>query len=231
MYEVIRRDLLAQVRRGLLKAGDRLPSEPELSARFGVSRMTVRQAIDRLVGEHVVVRRRGSGTYVTASSRYRRLNKLGAFADEIGLGDADIRTEVRDAAALSPPDEVASRLGLKAGQQVVRLLRLRLVDGAPAALQESWLPYALAPDLAREPLLDGSLYRTLADRWGVQVKWAEQEISAAAATADQAELLRVPAGSPLVTIVRLTFAGAEHPVELAHSWTRPEFPLVTRLDA
>ncbi|MFB9836936.1 GntR family transcriptional regulator [Actinoallomurus acaciae] len=231
IYEVIRRDLLSQIRDGVLRTGDRLPSEPELAAQFGVSRMTVRQAIDQLVIDHVVVRRRGSGTYVTSAPRYRRLNRLAPFRDEIGVGDADVRTEIRERRELVAPPDVAERLLLKEGQKVVRLVRLRTVDGEPAALQESWVPYALAPNLAREDLVEGSLYRTLSERWGVAVKWAEQQISAAAATEEQASLLGVPMGGPLMTIVRLTFSGAESPVELAHSWTRPEYPLLTRLDA
>jgi GntR family transcriptional regulator len=108
---------------------------------------------------------------------------------------------------------------------------VRVVDGTPAAIQESWLSYAVAPGIAREELVDGSLYRTLAERWGLRVRWAEQEISATPATSEQAEWLEVAVGSPLVAIIRRTFGDGSKHIEYARSWTRPEFPLIMRLDA
>jgi GntR family transcriptional regulator len=232
MYEVIYGDLLSQIRAGTLAPDDRLPSEPALASQYGVSRMTVRQALDQLEAEHLVVRRRGSGTYVAQpSSTYRRMNRLGSFRDEMGIGDSEVETEVKFQGAVVPPDDVRGRLGLKPRQKAIRLLRVRLVSGVPAALQESWLPYSLAPQLAREELIGGSLYRTLLERWGVKLKWAEQTISAVAATAEQAAWLGVEEGSPLISITRVAFTDDATPIELAHSWTRPEFPLFARLEA
>jgi GntR family transcriptional regulator len=193
--------------------------------------MTVRQALDQLGAERLVLRRRGSGTYVAPPpSTYRRLNRLTSFRDEIGVGDADVRTDVKFQGAVVPPEEVRAGLSLKPRQKAVRLLRVRVVEATPAAIQESWLPYSLAPQLAREALVEGSLYRTLRERWGIKLKWAEQTISAAAATGEQADWLGIDAGSPLITINRLAHADDGTPVELAHSWTRPEFPLFTRLE-
>ncbi|MFC4009309.1 GntR family transcriptional regulator [Nonomuraea purpurea] len=229
MYEVIYGDLLSQIKAGALAPGDRLPSEPTLASQYGVSRMTVRQALDQLEAEHVVVRRRGSGTYVAQpSSTYRRMNRLGSFGEEMGV--SEVSTEMKFQGAVVAPDEVRTRLGLKPRQKATRLLRVRLVSGSPAAVQESWLPYSLAPQLAREELVGGSLYRTLFERWGVKLKWAEQTISAVAADAERAGWLGVAQGSPLIWITRVAFADDGTPIELAHSWTRPEFPLLARLE-
>ncbi|MFE9446468.1 GntR family transcriptional regulator [Streptomyces sp. NPDC006602] len=231
MYEVIYRDLARQLSCGTLKPGDRLPSEGEMAEHYGVSRMTVRQAVGRLTDERRLVRRRGAGTFVAEHhATYRKVHTLGPFSEDIGRGDAAIDTLVRVQQVTDAPAEVSDRLGLKPRQKVIRLLRVRVVDGQPAAIQDSWIPYGLAPALAEEELLGGSLYRTLADRFGIRLTWAEQEVSAAAASDEWAALLQVPAGTPLIAITRLTHSEGVGPVEFAHSWSRPEFPLLIRLE-
>ncbi|MER8006847.1 GntR family transcriptional regulator [Streptomyces sp. NPDC094149] len=231
MYEVIYRDLERQLSCGTLKPGDRLPSEGDMADRYGVSRMTVRQAVGRLTDERRLIRRRGAGTFVAEhQATFRKVHTLGPFSEDIGRGDAAIDTLVHVRQIADAPQEVSDRLGLKPRQKVIRLLRVRVVDGRPAAIQDSWIPYGLAPALADEELLGGSLYRTLADRFGIRLSWAEQEVSAAAADAEQAALLQVPPGTPLIAITRLAHSDGAGPVEFAHSWSRPEFPLLIRLE-
>ncbi|MBK0868928.1 GntR family transcriptional regulator [Saccharopolyspora sp. HNM0986] len=229
MYEVIRGDLLEQITTGSLPPEDRLPSEKELAERYGVSRMTVRQALDALVRERLVVRRRGAGSFVAPPRvRSRRLNRLGPFGDEVA--EEVTTTELRRA-VVHPPGRVGEVLGLDETAEVVRLFRLRTVDGTPAAVQESWVPVAAAPGLARAELVAGSLYRTLAERCGVAVSWAEQEITACAATKELAGLLQVAVRAPLTEAHRTAHDESGLAVEYALSWTRPEFPFVVRLDA
>jgi GntR family transcriptional regulator len=231
MYEVIYGDLDRQISHGTLKPGDRLPSEGEIAEHYGVSRMTVRQAVGRLTDERRLVRRRGAGTFVADHhATYRKVHTLGPFSEDIGRGDTTIDTRIHVQQVAEPPEQVSDRLGVKPRQKVIRLLRVRVVDGRPAAIQDSWIPYGLAPALAQEELLGGSLYRTLADRFGIRLTWAEQEVSAAAADAEQASLLQVQPGTPLITITRLTHSDGTGPVEFARSWTRPEFPLFIRLE-
>jgi GntR family transcriptional regulator len=232
MYQVIYDDLASRISAGDLGPQEKLPSEWELAEQFGVSRMTVRQALDRLADEHMLVRRRGAGTFVAPQGKsYRRLNRLSPFRHEVGVGNAKVETVVHERESAPPPEEVRQRLGLKPRAAAVRLLRVRIVDGVPAAIQESWVPYAVAPMLARVDLVDGSLYQTLRDLHGVEVRWADQEISAAAADPQQAAWLDVPVGSPLMKITRTTHGPSSRPVEFAHSWTLPRFPLFIRLEA
>ncbi|MFF9098454.1 GntR family transcriptional regulator [Streptomyces sp. NPDC014776] len=231
MYEVIYQDLDRQLSSGTLRPGDRLPSEGEMAEHYGVSRMTVRQAVGRLTDERRLVRRRGAGTFVADhQATFRKVHSLGPYSEDIGRGDAVIDTVVHLREVADAPEDVSDRLGLKPRQKVTRLLRLRVVDGQPAAIQDSWIPYGLAPSLADDELLDGSLYRTLVDRFGIRLTWAEQEVSAAAANAEQAALLQVPPGTPLIAITRLTHGDENGPVEFARSWSRPEFPLLIRLE-
>ncbi|PKW16504.1 GntR family transcriptional regulator [Saccharopolyspora spinosa] len=232
MYEVIRDDLIDQITTGALPSESRLPSEKELAEQYGVSRMTVRQALDSLGRDRLVVRRRGSGTFVAPPrARSRRLNRLGPFSDDVA-GNVDTVTTIElRREVLKPPSDIAKILGLGASDEAVQLVRLRTVDDTPAAVQDSWIPLTIAPGLARSNLIDGSLYHTLAERCGVAVSWADQEITAAPATNELARWLDVKVNAPLIEAHRTTHDEAGRTVEYARSWTRPEFPFVVRLDA
>jgi GntR family transcriptional regulator len=231
-YQVIYEDLSSQISSGALGPDAQLPSETALAQRYGVSRMTVRQAVRQLQEEHRLTRRRGAGTFVTRpSGPRRRLNRLRSFADEIDATPSRVRNVVLRREVVTPPDDVVGELDLGEQQDVVLLERVRWVDDEPAAVQESWVPYAVAPMLAREDLAGDSLYRTLQERYGLRLGWAEQEVAASAATAAQAESLAVPEGSPLIATRRRTFDDTASPVEFARSWMRPEFPVVLRLEA
>lgn len=232
MYQIIYDDLASRISAGELAPEERLPSELSLAEQFGVSRMTIRQALDRLAQEQLLLRRPGAGTFVAhPGTRYRKLDRLSSFREDVGVGNAEVKTIMHAQELVQPPQDVREHLRLKQRAAAIRLLRVRIVEGTPASIQESWVPYAVAPSLAREELRDGSLYQTLRDVHGVQMRWAEQEISAAAADERQSSWLAVPPGSPLVLITRTTYASSTEPVEFAHSWTRPEFPLFIRLEA
>ncbi|CAM5742375.1 hypothetical protein SALBM311S_00508 [Streptomyces alboniger] len=145
MYEVIYRDLDRQLSCGTLKAGDRLPSEGEMAEHYGVSRMTVRQAVGRLTDERRLLRRPGAGTFVwpAITPLTARSTPSDRSREDIGRGDAVIDTLVHVQQLLDAPEEVSDRLRLKPRQKVVRLLRVRVVDGLPAAIQDSWIPFGL----------------------------------------------------------------------------------------
>ena len=230
-YQVIYEDLSSQISSGALEADARLPSESDLAQRYGVSRMTVRQAVRQLQDEHLLVRRRGSGTFVTRpSAQRRRLNRLGSFAQEMGADETRVRTELLARETTAAPEEARECLGLPPGRETIRIERVRLIDDRPAALQVSWLPYALVPLLARVELTGGSLYRTIREHYGLRLSWADMEVSATAATAAQARMLDVRRGAPLIASVRITHDHSSTAVEYARSWTRSEFPLSIRLE-
>ena len=233
IYRVIADDLLAQITSGELPVASQLPSEAEMASRYGVSRMTVRQAMDQLENLKVIVRHQGSGSYVRDAPKHLRgMNGLRSFAAEIsGDGSAVENRVVAQESVSAPPAEVAKELVTARSSQFVRLARVRMVDGVPAAYQEAWIPFSVAPGLAREELIEGSLYRTLAERYGVELGWANQIISSTLATKALAGLLDEKAGSPLLTIRRTTYSKRNVPIEFVKSWTRKGFPLAQRLEA
>ncbi|PWV57623.1 MULTISPECIES: GntR family transcriptional regulator [Nocardiopsis] len=231
-YQVIYDDLFAQITSGALESGAKLESEPELARRYQVSRMTVRQALDLLLADELVTRKRGSGTFVRENPRRgRRLNRLRSFAEELAGADEAVSSQILAATEEKAPEEVAEGLGLEVDGAVNRIRRLRLVDGVAAAVQDAWVPYAVAPGLAREPLVDGSLYRTLTERYGLKLRWANQTMTAALLDKAEAELLSAKEGGAVLHSLRVTYSDAERAIEFTNSWTLPEFPLLLRIDA
>jgi GntR family transcriptional regulator len=231
IYQVIVRDITDQIVNEQLKPGDRLDSELRLAEHYGVSRMTLRQALGELESSGLVLRRHGSGTFVaTPRNLHRRVNQLGAFHEEMGLDAKVIKTRLLTQEVIVPDERVAADLQLAAGQTTSHLVRLRSLEGAPIALQESWIPYLLAPALGRGGLVDGSLYKTMKQRADLEVKSAEQAVSAASADAELAALLHVPEGSPVMSIRRVSFAASGDPIEVAQSHTVPSLPMIVRLE-
>ncbi|WBU36849.1 GntR family transcriptional regulator [Homoserinibacter sp. YIM 151385] len=232
MYRVIYDDIVAQIRSGVLEPAAQLPSEHELAKQYGVSRMTVRQAMDLLGSDELVIRKQGSGTFVREHARLgRRFNRLRSFADELVDSEVPITSEIVRAELAAATPAVAAALRLDVDDPVSRLTRVRLVDGVPAALQDAWVPYAIAPGITREPLVEGSLYRTLAERHHVELRWADQSMTAALLGEEEAALLRVPPGGAVLHGLRTTYSTREEPVEFTSGWTLPSFPLLLRIDA
>ncbi|GAA1869093.1 GntR family transcriptional regulator [Asanoa iriomotensis] len=219
-YQRIRHVLRQELERGALVPGDRMPTERELVERFGVAHMTVRHAIDGLVRDGLVVRRRGSGTFVVRTRPMARsATRLQSFSDE--LGGAVVGGRVIRQQEIRPDRDVAEALAMSWNGRVVELVRVRTVDGTPASLQQVFIPFKFAPGLARDDLTDRSLYQYLAEA-GVTLDRAEQRMFAVAAQDWHAELLGVPISTPLLAAERLSRDPENHPVELARTWSHPD---------
>lgn len=172
------------------RPGDRLPSERELSARWGIARMTARHAMDTLVAEGLAVRRQGSGTYVAPQPMVRFLGLTSFTQDmrERGL----IPGSRLLAFGIQPADAaLAGRLRVPPGERTVSFTRLRLGSGEPMAVETVWIPAALVPGL--EPTeLDGSLYELLARRYRIATGAASITIQPVLPDASTRALLAIP---------------------------------------
>lgn len=171
-----RHSLRAQLRELIAAAsvGDRLPSERELSVRWGVARMTLRRAVDSLVAEGIVERRHGSGTYVTPQP-FVRLLGLTSFSQDMrdrGLVPSSRLLAFRVTHADVP---LAGQLRIQVGDPVLSFTRLRLASGDPMAVETVWIPQKLVPGLAGADLI-GSLYDLLTDRYRIATGAAKVSI-------------------------------------------------------
>jgi DNA-binding GntR family transcriptional regulator len=211
LYFQIAENLKAAIEDGTLKPGERLDNELELTERLGVSRPTVRQAVQRLVEQGLVVRRRGLGTMVVAP-RILRSVALTSLYDDLYANHRDPATTILSSTEIKAADELASILSLPAGAPVLSVERLRLADGIPLAMMHNFLPAGLLTGPVEDALEKTGLYELLRRR-GVRLNAGEQVIGARRATAQEARLLQAPRNATLLTMTRTTFDPAGRPVE------------------
>lgn len=202
-YLRIERDLRSMIGAGTLRVGTRLASEAALGARYGVSRMTVRHALDRLEAAGLVVRRQGVGTFVAHDKVERLASRLLGFQEDAIAHGLETATTVLDH-ALGPAGDDARALAAEPDDVVLRVRRLRFAAGDPIGLNT----VVVAPpfvDALRDLDYVASWYDGVAAALGVQVAEADQTIEAVASDRDLSRSLDVAAGAPLLRVTRITY--------------------------
>lgn len=222
LYVQIKETIKASILDGQMRPGDQLPPETELVKQYGVSRMTVRQAILELVNEGLLYRRRGKGTFVAQPKITQGLCGLTSFTEDMETRGLRPSGRVLSLGKVPADKEVADLLGVQAAAPVVRLERLRLADGRPMALEVSHLPVPRFEWLLREDLSDRSLYRLLRDACGLDLARARQTIEVAVANPCEAAILKVHAGAPLLRMERVAFDRKGEAVEAVRSLYRAD---------
>ncbi|HEY8497912.1 MAG TPA: GntR family transcriptional regulator [Limnochordales bacterium] len=222
LYHRIHDQLRDDIESGVLRPGDRIPTEAELSARFGVSRTTVKQAIQQLVHAGLVYRIQGKGTFVGQPRIPRRLVGLISFHEEMRQRGFTPSTELLESAVVPAARHVARALGLEPGAPVLRLVRRRLADGAPIALQTHYLPGEMG-ELADDPqVATGSLYEAMERRFGQRPTVGREEYTAVVVSGDDARRLGVPDHSPALAVRRYASLADGRPVEYTESLLRAD---------
>lgn len=196
-------DLLAELAVTELGPDAAIPSERELMATYGVSRATVRKAIDTLVTDGLLHRIHGKGTFVARPRLESRLH-LASFSQDMRRRGLTPSTRSLGIERERPPADVAAALGLGPDGEAWKIERVRLADGQPIALEQGWYPQAPLPDLDREDL-SGSLYEILAAR-GHTIDAAEQTLWGESADQTLARRLDAPLHTPLLVFRRVSTA-------------------------
>lgn len=203
--------------------GEQIGSERALAERLGVGRTVLRQAIDRLEREGTVRRAigRSGGLFFHDGRIQRHLNTVEGVPDMVLHQGRTISTRVLRAEVGVPEPDEYRRLALDPGAAVMRVRRLRLVDGISWSLDHSTLPTSRFPGLLSRDLT-GSLYRVLASEYALELDHADETIEAVPASAEQAAVLAVPEGSALLKICRVAWDVTGAPVEYAHDLFRAD---------
>jgi DNA-binding GntR family transcriptional regulator len=212
LYFQLAEQLEAAIVTGTLTPGSRLENEVELAGRCGLSRPTVRQAIQHLVDKGLLVRKRGVGTQVV-QAQVKRPIELTSLYDDLAAAQRSPRTKVLELVTVPADDEIAKDLGVAPGTDVIRMRRLRLSDSEPLALLTNHLPTDIV-DLTAERLERHGLYEILRTA-GVNLRIANQTIGARGATTAEANLLDERRGVPLLTMTRTAFDDKGRAVEYA----------------
>lgn len=217
MFEQIQERLERAIATGELAAHERIPSERELSARYGVSRMTIRQAIGALARSGALYARSGKGTFVADHKIEQPLQRLTSFTEDMLARGMRPSSRLLEAGRIGAPLEIAEALGVPPGAELVRIRRVRLADGEPLALETAQLPHARCPGILSHDLASRSLYDILHAEYGISLARARQTIEAATPDDDERRLLHLPDGVPVLRIRRLTHAADDSPIEFVRS--------------
>jgi GntR family transcriptional regulator len=223
LYQQIKGLILQSLQAGEWKPGEAIPSEMDLAARFRVSQGTVRKAIDELAAENLVLRRQGKGTFVsTHAEQHVRYRFLRLVPDSGNEGPA--QRSILECRRMRAPAEVARALALRTSDPVVQVRRILSFGGVPTILEDMWLPGNTFKGLSAEQLAahQGPTYALFELEFGVRMVRAEEKIRALAADAQQAQLLALPEGAPLLSVERLSYTYNDVPMELRRGLYRTD---------
>jgi GntR family transcriptional regulator len=213
LYYQLAERISEQIQTGELNPGTQLPSERELSEQFGISRMTVRQAIAYLVRQGALVVKQGVGTFVAEPKlAYDALHLLG-FTEEMIRQGGTAASRTLEQTVITPPRGVVTGLNLELDDTVVKIVRLRLSGETPLLLETIFIPATLCPGLEQENLATKSLYALLEQQYGLHLKRTKQIIEATIANDYESRLFGIEAGTAMVLLEGVTYDDQERPVE------------------
>jgi GntR family transcriptional regulator len=215
LYEILR----GSIDSGEWQPGDMIPPESELTERYGVSRTTVRQVLDRLVNEGLIYRQRGRGSFVAHPTVEQALVRIISFTDDMHQRGFTPGTEVLSSGLVPAPVDIARRLEIEPGEELAHLKRLRLAEGEPMSVEESFLVHRHCPgildgDYASKPLREALLGH------GIRWQHARQTIRAILAPVDLARVLAIEPLAALLFTERVSYSQQHIPVEFLRIYYR-----------
>ncbi|RMF52818.1 MAG: GntR family transcriptional regulator, partial [Bacteroidetes bacterium] len=214
--------LREQIEQGVFGVDARLPSENQLGERFGVSRITVRRALQTLENEGLIYRRQGLGSFVRDHRVRQGLVRLTDFVEDMMQAGLTPASRVLFHGPEPAPPEAAAALEVEPGTTVVRLDRLRLGDGVPLAFDRTWLPVFYAQLLEGHDLTAETIYHILERDYGIPVLRGRYRIEAVNATEDLADHLDVPVGRALLRISRTSFTEGDRRIYFQQRYYRSD---------
>ncbi|RKX79097.1 MAG: GntR family transcriptional regulator [Spirochaetes bacterium] len=216
LQEIIKR----KIESGEYKPGDLIPTERELQEKYGVSRITVRNAIEGLVFEDLLVKKQGLGTMVARPRMVEDFSNLRSFTEKMEAQGAKIDTKVLEVRKIGAPERIATHLKVDPGSEIIYVKRLRFVDGEPIALFSSYIRGDIG--IGEWDDFTGSVYRLMEKEKGIKISGAEKIIEATSSTGEEAELLGINPEDPILIIRNTTFDHVGTPIEHAEGVYRSD---------
>lgn len=230
LYRQLAETLRLHMESGKISANEPMPAERELALTYQVSRDTVRKAIRLLEEQGMLYSDHGRGTFAAPQAVRQMSRFLDSFTEDTlkrgGVPGQTILSMETVAANMA----IASLLHMEPDEPLLRLRRVRLMDGKPVGLQESWLRLPAGALLEQKELeQSGSLYRLLIDKFGIKPTESLESVGAVAALAEDAQLLGVAAGTPLLLCERVMLSDRREPVEYCEMKYVPPYRYKTRI--
>jgi GntR family transcriptional regulator len=213
-----------------LQVGDSIPSERQLTGDLGVSRLTVRAALDELVREGYLLRRRGAGTFVAEPKVAKGMTTIGSFSEDMRERGLTPASRTLELGVVPAGARLGRILHVSPAEPVVVAKRLRLADGEPMAIELLHVRESLLPGLTASDLEEDSFYGLLAGRYGIEIVGGEQTVEPTVTNEEESETLGVPLHSPALLFERVTRAPSGDIVEFTVSIYRGDrYRLVSEL--
>ncbi len=220
LYRQIKAWMLQEMDAGRWPPHYKLPAEDNLARSLAVNRGTLRKAIQELIAEHRLTQIHGKGTFVISSQQIegQLAGHLNAFSEELILQNIPFRTEVIARRVLVPEPPVNALLNLPPSEAVFLLRRRRFVNDRPIILTDNYVGLALCPGIDREDFAEQRLLSCLETKYGLHLSWARRTFEARIAGEEQARLLEVAVGAPLMYIEQIVYLEDGRPVERSDIW-------------
>lgn len=221
LYHQLKDIFLRKISEKEWNPGHKIPTENELIAQYKVSRTTVREAINELVHDGLLEKKQGRGTIVCHVKMEEKLGKLTGFAEEMEEKGLHPSAKLISAKKMKTSVNVQKKLGLTSDENILAIRRIRLADGEPIAIENSYWPEEIGDMLLKNDLESAAFYQIIENQ-GIPLKEADEFISATAATKEEADWLGVPEDSPLLQMERIVYSVSGIPVEFTRTKYRSE---------
>ena len=221
IYVQIEEELKKKIFHGEYKEGEAIPSERYLTEMFDVSRMTVRQAITNLVTSGLLYREKGRGTFVSTPKFEQSLNSLTSFTEDMISRGLTPSSKIIKFEKQVPSVNIAEDLSLEVGEEVYFIMRIRNADEKPMAIERTYIPVKLFPNLQEEKL-DGSLYRLVEKNYGLKIGHAIQQMEASHVNTEDRKYLQLEENAVVLIMKRMSYLSNNQPFELVQSAYRAD---------
>lgn len=223
LYDILSND----IKTGVYKPGELLPTENELIAEYGVSRVTVRKALDMLMNEGVIGKRRGYGAYVEQKRIEQTLKKVIHFSNDMEQHGYKSSVKMLANERVTANKTIASALSIPEGSPLIHVHRLRYANGEPMCIESAYLIYDRCPEVLNYNFAQISLRNYLAEQYQIVWKKAYQKIFAVKASAKISSCLNIKDGDPMIYIERISYDQNGSPGEYLQSYYRADFFYLT----
>lgn len=222
IYYQLQEQLKNMIEKGELKPGDLISSEREYAERFQISRMTIRQALTKLVDEGYLYRVKGKGTFVAERKIEQPLQGLTSFTEDMKARGMVPGNELLSFEIIPASNLIANHLNIQEYGPVYEIKRIRLADDVPMALETTYIPANLIKGLTDEIMRHQSLYDYIEGRLLVKIDRGEQIIESSIADQMESQYLKIKKGSPIMLIQRKSYLEDGTPIELVKSVYRAD---------
>jgi GntR family transcriptional regulator len=221
-YREIGNTLMEAILAGDYSPGSYLPSESALMKRFGVSRVTIRLALNMLREASLIVGHQGKGYFVCTLQAVQDLGRLQGFGELMAPLGVETRSEVLSAGIVPAPGDAAAALNLKRGEDLVKIRRIRIAAQEPMSIDVSYFPLAIGQKLLQLDLPNMDIFALIENQLGIEIGFADITMTVIPVEADTSRLLNVKEGDVVIRTERLTYDASGKPIDYEHLFVRPD---------